>query len=115
MRFLVIFLLLMSFPCVAIAEGQVGGGDGGSLRPLSGQNPAVCMVREKVRITFSKTGSYAVLVDYIFRNEGPSRKVAMGLPENDLLQWMMFCLPLTGGLQGSISTLMVASSPSGTR
>jgi hypothetical protein len=84
MRFLAVSLLFLNLPCAASLTNQTGGGDGGSLRPLPGQNPAIRMVREKVRINFSKIGSYSIVVDYVFRNEGPERNVSMGLPENDM-------------------------------
>ncbi len=83
MRTLVILLLLMSLSGLSQAKPVVGGGDGGSLRPLPGQHPAVGMESEKIRITFLGNFKYAVLVDTVFLNQGPDRTISMCLPENN--------------------------------
>lgn len=84
MRPLALLPLLLMLPCTALAKSNVGGGDGGSLRPLPGQHPPVRMESEKVRIDFSHGEGYSVLVDSVFRNEGSSGVVAMGVPENNM-------------------------------
>ena len=83
MRHFAMFPLLLVFSCSACAKSMVGGGDGGSLRPLPGKHPPVRMESENIRITFPQSGGYTVLVDCVFRNEGASGMVAMGVPENN--------------------------------
>ena len=84
MRYLLTLVILCSLCIPASAKNQFGYGDGGSLRPYPGHRYAVRMVREKIRIEFLQTGGYAVLVDYLFKNEGPSRTVTMCLPVDSL-------------------------------
>src|SRR4028118_1551607 len=84
MRYFSIFIILCSLCTSASAKNQFGYGDGGSLRPYPSHHYAVRMVREKVRIEFLQAGGYAVLVDYLFKNEGPARTVTMCLPVDSL-------------------------------
>ena len=71
--------------CCSFGSRSCSGGEGGSLRPFPDQHPVVRMVREKIRVTFLSGGNYdySVLVDYVLRNDGPTSRIAMCIPENN--------------------------------
>jgi len=75
---LLIMLVCMS---VAYANDGVITGEGGTLHMMSGEHPAVRMVRERVQIDVYP-GYYDVAADFFFYNEGDAVTVKMGFPES---------------------------------
>jgi len=81
MRFAALLLVLFVWSLPISANDGAMIGIGGTMQPLRGEHKSIRMVREHVRMTLLDRYTYRVVVDFVFRNEGPRTSVVMGFPE----------------------------------
>ena len=72
-------LALLSAPVCANDMQVIGAA--GTIRPMSGENRSIRMVREFIKIEVHEN-DYDTIVDFVFQNDGPATQVKMGFPES---------------------------------